>query len=161
MLSFEVMHYLSRKRQGKEGYDPLKLDMSKAYDRVEWRFLEEILLRLGFANKAVQMIMTCMTSVRYFIMHGNEKLSHIYPSRGLRQGYPLSPYCFILCVDWLSNMLNAKAAQGVINGVQVYRRAPAITHLFFTDDKFLFFKANIDELGHIKAVLNHYEHLSS
>ncbi|XP_048229576.1 uncharacterized protein LOC125370040 [Ricinus communis] len=144
MLSFEVMHYISRRRQGKEGYAT-----------------QMIMLRLGCANKAIQMIMACVTSVRYFIMHGNEKLGPIYPSRGLRQGDPLSPYCFILCVNWLSNMLNAKAAQGMINGVQVCRRAPVVTHLFFANDSLLFFKANIDELGHIKAVLDHYKHLSS
>ena len=70
MISYEIMHYLRRKRQGKDGYMAIKLDMSKAYDRVEWGYLQAVLERLGFDTRLVSMIMACVTSVRYQICHG-------------------------------------------------------------------------------------------
>ncbi|XP_060961042.1 uncharacterized protein LOC133031536 [Cannabis sativa] len=48
LISFEMMHYLKRKQMGRDGFMALKLDMSKAYDRVEWGFLQAMLRRLGF-----------------------------------------------------------------------------------------------------------------
>ena len=54
---FEVLHYLNRKTQGKHGFAALKVDMSKAYDRVEWDFLERIMLRMGFHERWVNLIM--------------------------------------------------------------------------------------------------------
>lgn len=50
MVSFEIMHYLKCKKLGKDGFMALKLDMSKAYDRIEWKFLQEIMLKMGFSS---------------------------------------------------------------------------------------------------------------
>lgn len=60
VVAFEVGHYLTRKRQGKVGFAALKLDMSKAYDRVEWNFLESMMHKLGFADRWVQLVMLCV-----------------------------------------------------------------------------------------------------
>lgn len=51
IIAYEAQHYLAHKRQGKEGFAALKLDMSKAYDRVEWPMLRALLLKLGFHEK--------------------------------------------------------------------------------------------------------------
>lgn len=61
MVAFEVLHYMKRKVNGKKGDVALKIDISKAYDRVDWTFLEKIMLKLGFAERWVKMIMMCIS----------------------------------------------------------------------------------------------------
>lgn len=105
MISFEVLHYLKRKQQGKTCFMALKLDLSKAYDRIVWIFLEAIMRRMGFCDKWVMLVMECVTSVRYSITHGGEVFGNVVPSRGIRQGDSLSPYMFILCAEGLSCLI--------------------------------------------------------
>lgn len=69
MIAYEVMHMLKRKRRGREAYMALKLDMSKAYDRIEWCYLQAILTKLGFHNRVVHLILQCVKSVSYRIVH--------------------------------------------------------------------------------------------
>ena len=70
LVSYELIHYLKRKTAGKEGSMAIKLYMSKAYDRVEWEFLQEILLKMGFCEHWVRLVMGCVSSVIYTIISG-------------------------------------------------------------------------------------------
>ena len=84
LVAFETLHYLKRKTQGKLGFMALKLDMSKAYDRVEWSFLEKAMLHLGFSERFVKIIMSCIKSVSYSVLLNGEPTGNIKPSKGLR-----------------------------------------------------------------------------
>lgn len=118
--------------------------MSKAFDRVEWQFLRFMLIHLGFPSKFIDLVMLCVSSVRYIVIHNNHEIGPIVPHRELRQGDPLSPYLFLICSEGLSAMLQAEVHRGNLHGVKVARNAPSISHLFFADDSFLFFRANLD-----------------
>lgn len=94
LLAYELSHFLKRKRPGATGYAALKLDMSKAYDRVEWNLLERILSQLGFCQEFVQLISKCIRSVSYKFKINSTYTETVVPGRDLRQGDPISPTSF-------------------------------------------------------------------
>ena len=99
LIAFKSLHHMKTNCTGKKAFMAMKLDMNKAYDRVEWVFLEQILLKLGFQESWVDLIMECITTVSYFILMNGEPKGMITPSRGLQQRDSLSPYLFLFCVE--------------------------------------------------------------
>ena len=83
LVTYEMMHHISQKKSGRVGDLALKLDMSKAYDRVEWVCLEKIMAKLGFGEKWRNFIMKCVTSVSYSIKINGKPRGKIIPSRGI------------------------------------------------------------------------------
>ncbi|XP_031116020.1 uncharacterized protein LOC116019789 [Ipomoea triloba] len=160
MIAAEVGHFLNRKHGGLVGWGALKIDMAKAYDRMEWSFLRQMLLALGFAVEWVNLVMLCVTTVSYNFLVNGSPIGQVIPTRGIRQGDPLSPYLFIICAEGLSLLLQQAEARGSIHGCRVARGSPPISHLFFADDSLLFFKANAQEAGVIKQCLVDYESMS-
>ena len=121
LIAFESLHYMKSQCSGKEGFMALKLDMSKAYDRVEWQFLEKILLKMVFQGSWVKMIMQCVSTVTYSILLNGEPQGFIQPSRGLRQGDPLSPFLFLFCAEGLNALLCKAAEDNEIRGLSLCR----------------------------------------
>jgi hypothetical protein len=148
---------MKTKRKGNEGYAAVKLDMSKAYDRVEWEFLERIMRKLGSAERWIRLIMGCVTSVSYQVKVNGELTDVIVPQRGLRQGDPLSPYLFLLCAEGFSSLLNKAEERGVLEGIRICNGASSFNHLLFADNSLVLIKANQDSAKSLQNSLQLYE----
>lgn len=143
MVAFEVGKYLNCLKEGKQGYAVLKLDMSKAYDHIEWAFLRRMLEKLWFDQRWVKFIMLCVSTVEYMVAQNGMEIRPIIPKWGLRQGDLISLYIFIIGAEGLSSLLNGYLQDNLIHGCKIAHTAPVISHLFFADDSFIFFKANV------------------
>ncbi|XP_019186548.1 PREDICTED: uncharacterized protein LOC109181252 [Ipomoea nil] len=156
LLAGEIGHYLRRTRQGTMDWAALKLDMAKAYDRMKWSFLEAMFGGLGFDPAWVQLLLMCVTTISYNITVNDEPTGNVVPTRGIRQGDPLSPYLFIICAEGLSTLLNRAESCGDMHGIKIARNAPSINHLLFADDCLLFFRACPREMEVVKDTLDDY-----
>lgn len=157
IVAFEMIHYMKRKSKGKDGTVALKVDMSKAYDRIDWGYLKNIMLKMGFAPRWVEMMMLCVSSVSYNVLVNGEIVGPIQPRRGLRQGDPLSSYLFIICAEGLSSLIEKAEARGAIHGVKICRGAPTVSYLLFTDDSYFFFRDSSHECMVMRDILQTYE----
>ena len=156
VVAFETMHSITKRKRGKDGLTAIKLDMSKAYDRVEWAYLGSMMRKMGFEERWISLIMMCVTTISCSVLINGEPRGIIIPSRGLRQRDPISPYLFLLCAKGLSTMIRKKEAVGMIKGVSVSRQAPLILYLFFVDNYTLFCRVAMEECKHVASVLDVY-----
>ena len=115
MVPIKVVHYMRLKTNGKKGNVALKLDISKAYDRIDWLYLKEVMLKMGFCEQWVKWIMMCIETVDYSVLVNQNFVGPIIPGRGLRQGDPLSPYLFILCAEGLYALIKQGEVRGELH----------------------------------------------
>ena len=160
IVAFELMHFLNHKTAGKEGFMAAKLDMSKAFDRVEWCFIHGVMERMGFSTRWINLIMECISSVSYSVLINGAAYGNIKLTRGIRQGDPLSPSLFLLCAEGLSALIHEAARNQCLTGISIARGCPRVTHLFFADDSILFCKATPAECQVLKSILRSYEEAS-
>jgi hypothetical protein len=85
----------------------LKIDLSKSYDRVSWLHLRLLLLHIGIDLSVVKWIKCCVTIVSFVHLTNGSSSPFFQATRGLRQGFPLSPYLFLLVVDRFSQVILA------------------------------------------------------
>lgn len=131
----------------------MKLDIIKVYDRVEWSFLEAILMKMGFHHQWISRIMTYVSAARYTIVHGGHEIGPITPTREIRQGDSLSPYLFILCAEGLSALIQKYENRGWLHRCKVAQGAPRISHMIFVDKSYLYCKATLNEVNRFKEIL--------
>jgi hypothetical protein len=156
IMAYECMHFMKEKRGSDQRFCALKLDMKKPYDRVEWEYLRKIMLKLGFHRQWVDIIMRLVTTVSFSVLFNGDRLESFRPSRGIRQGDPISPYLFLLAAEGLSCLLKSRIQSSNLSGVTVAPSAPMVSHLLFTDDSLLFFKANRASADQVKDILHDY-----
>lgn len=137
-VGYECIHALNSKRKGKEGTIALKLDMSKAYDKIEWPYIMEVMNRMGFSERWRKWIMCYISTVSYSILLNGIPSVEFRPSRGLKQGDPLSPYLFLMCAEGFSTLLNREESLSNLSGFRINKFCPPLTHLFFCRGQFNF-----------------------
>lgn len=157
IAAFKTVHSIDQRRKGKQGLMAIKLDISKAYDKVEWGHLDAVMRRMGFQDKWIELIMMCVTTVSYSVLINGELKGRIISSRGLHQVDPISPYLFLLYSEGLSAMLKREEREGKIKGVSKCRGAPPLSHLLFADDSIIFCRASVRKGLQVMKVLSNYE----
>ncbi|KAA3465418.1 reverse transcriptase [Gossypium australe] len=160
LLAYKMLHTFRKKRTGMKGFMAIKLDMSKAYDRVEWVFLKEVMLKMGFEKKWVELILRRISTESYTVNINGNRGRTFQATRGLRQGDPLSPFLFLVCSEGLLALMRMALKEGMLKGAKASQKGPAITHLLFSDDCIFFGEASRNGASLLKGILKEYENCS-
>jgi hypothetical protein len=137
-----------------------KLDLEKAYDHVNWKFLLYMLRRCGFSARWIRWISFCISSVRFSILVNGSPCGFFSSSRGLRQGDPLSPLLFVIVMEAFSRMMDRAVEGGLLSGFLVGDRGIStlmMPHLLFADDTLIFSAAEHDQILNLRYVLTWFE----
>lgn len=137
-----------------------KMDLEKAFDRVSWSFLEDILRKMGFKEKWLSWMKYCYGSPTFSILLNGSPFGNFTASRGLRQGDPLSPLLFVLAIEGLLRMIDKAADIGLFNGFSVKPGSPPISHLHYADDSVFFINPSWEELYNLMSILKCIEAVS-
>ena len=151
----ELIHTIG-KAKGRNGYMMIKLDLEKAYDKLEWSFIREMLIRFNFLENLIELIMSCISTVSTSLLFNGRCMDPFWPSKGIRQGDPLFPYLFILCMEFLGQLIDEKCSEHLWTKVKTSRSGPAFSHLFFADDLVLFAEASPENCSTIKRILQDF-----
>ncbi|XP_052484514.1 uncharacterized protein LOC128039852 [Gossypium raimondii] len=160
LIAYEILHSLKMKKRGKKGNFALKLDMSKVNDRVECDFLPGMMRHLGFHEDWIVLIMCCVCFVTYSVSLNGASGDWFTPSRGLRQGDPLSSYLFLICVEGFSLLIQEAKTKEMMMGAPIGREKFSVNHLFFADDCVLFGDASREGAEVVRAIIHEYEMVS-
>ena len=116
--------------------------------------------QLGFSRFWIERVICCISTPSFSVCINGKSYGNIKPSRGLRQGDPLSPYLFLLCAEGFTSLLTNAELEDRLHGVKICRRAPSISHLLFADDSLLFGRTTREEVRVIMEILKLYESAS-
>ena len=141
-----------KRRSRKEGL-VFKIDFEKAYDHVDWDFLDHVLERRGFSLRWRSWMRGCLSSATFAILVNGNAKGWVKAFRGLRQGDPLSPFLFTIVVDVLSRLIVRAEEKGVFEGFLEGRDRTMVSHLQFVDDTIFFSRASLEELQSLKLIL--------
>jgi hypothetical protein len=115
----------------------LKLDLSKDFDKLRWKYMKELLSAFGFNKDWVSWIMKLISLTFFSILVNGVPSQPFSPSRGIRQGNPLSPYLFVIMVEGLGCYIKASIQNGSLQGLPLHGLQPATSHNQFVDDTLL------------------------
>jgi hypothetical protein len=155
IIAQEIIHSMHKKK-GRVGQLVLKLDLEKAYDRLEWSFIREVLNFFKFPLSFVNLMLECVSTSSFSILVNGGQMETFKPTRGIRQGDPLSPYLFILCMEYLSLKILEECDNNNWKGIRASRRGPVFSHLFFADDLLFCAEASISCCHTIARVLDDF-----
>ncbi|KAL8463730.1 hypothetical protein ACS0TY_034404 [Phlomoides rotata] len=155
-LAQELLRGYARKRTSPRC--TLKVDLRKAYDTISWEFLENVLHGLGFPLVFANWIMECVSTPSYSIAINGSSEGFFQGKRGIRQGDPMSPGLFLICMEYLSRLIHMNTKDSNFNFHPKCDKV-GITHLAFADDLMLFSRGDylsvkilIDTLDNFKSV---------
>lgn len=144
IINQEVMVYMNNKK-GRKCHMVVRIDMAKAYDKVDWSTLLGILNCHGFGKNFCNMIQECISTISYSILINGSPCGFFKSTRGIRQGDHLSPALFTILSDILSRLLARVEALGKLTGVKISRCSLRISHLMYANDLVIYCQATPHE----------------
>ena len=144
-----------KSRRGRNGYVAIKLDLEKVYDQLEWSFIKESLEFFQMPPNLITLIMNIISFTQFHILWNETPFPKVAPNRSIRQGNPLSPYLFLLCLERLSIMLEVAVRERIIHHIN-FRGRVRLSHLFFADDIFLFTTAKAKDYKNLSRILKNF-----
>mgnify|MGYP004714877943 CR=1 FL=1 len=118
--------------------------------------MKAMMTKRGLSEIWINWIMECITTATFSFNINGESKGYVVPSRGIRQGDPLSPYLFLLVSEGFSNLLG-QAENHKLTGMKISRNGPSINHFFFADDSLVFCKAEKAQAEEVMRILETYE----
>jgi hypothetical protein len=150
ILAHEVIHSL---QNTKTPGMLLKLDLSKSFDKISWDYMQEMLLAFGFDKLWVTWILNLTSSAFFSILINGAPSRPFSPSRGIRQGDPLSPFLFIIMAEGLSLSIHAAVANNLLTCLPLHGISPPISHSQFVDDTLLMGTPTAREANSLLSIL--------
>lgn len=144
IVAQKVVHNLRKKKGDK--YVAIKIDLQKAYDKLHWEFIKDTLKQAKFLLPFINLIMAYISFVSMQILYNGNPMDTFWPSRGNRQGDPISPYLFVLCIEKLAHSINDRVESKEWHPLKINRYGPSISHLFFVGDLILFPRASREQI---------------
>ena len=141
-----------------------KLDIEKAYDNINWKFLLKVLQKMGFGSKWLGWMWSCLSSAKFSVLVNGVPAGFFPSTKGLRQGDPLSPYLFVMGMEVLDVLIRRAVEGGFLSRCSIRggsRSTLNISHLFFTDDTIVLCEASKEHLTHLSWILLWFEAASS
>ena len=157
LVAHEVLHSINSNQSANF---IIKLDMMKAYDRVCWKFLFQVFLRMGFSKGWCKWIKACISGAWFSVIVNGKAAGFFSSTQGVRQGDPLSPALFIIMAEAFSRTINHQHGMGKWKGAAIPGTNISVTHSLFADDTLLFGASNIQEARQIKSTLHLYSVVS-
>ncbi|XP_074315119.1 uncharacterized protein LOC141651299 [Silene latifolia] len=153
------MNWFGYGRQNTSPRCVIKVDIKKAFDSVNWTFLQTILPLFGFPDKFCNWIITCITSTRFSLNINGSSVGYFEGRRGLRQGDPLSPLLFVLCMEVLSRILRKMQESHNFSYHPKCCRL-GLTHLIFADDLLVFARGDYPSIKAVESCLHSFAEYS-
>ncbi|PNY12420.1 ribonuclease H [Trifolium pratense] len=147
-----TMHHM----KGRRGAFAIKVDLAKAYDKLSWEFIWRTLVEINFPDALINVIMHSVTSVMTNVKWYGARSELFKPQRGIRQGDPISPYLFVLCMDKRSHLILKEVEEKRWKGIKAGRNGPVVSHLMFADDLLLFGEASEQQIKCIKDTMQKF-----
>lgn len=134
------------------------MDIQKAYDSISWDFVEEVLLAYRFPSHFIKLVMNGVRSSMFSVMINGQMEGYFQGKRGLRQGDPISPLLFVLCMDYFTRIMDKMTSSGFTFHKKC--KVMGLSHLCFADDLFVFANGDLESIKIIKAALFHFHRVS-
>jgi hypothetical protein len=149
----ELIHFLKIQRRGGM---IIQLDLAKEYDKISWHYMVKTLEAFGFTQHWINWIINLVSMTSYSLLINGAPTKPLWPTRGIRQGEPLSPFLFILMMEGLSRSIKSATATREITCLKPFKNCPTSTHQQFMDDTLLHGIPTVKEEKTFKRILEEF-----